>query len=216
MNNAEINYLSSESVCRLFSFEEDKVTILLKGYNLRRTSLIKEVEKLLNKRDSISDKKNGLIVKFDKLDLINGLDKVVEKYNELIEFYIENKNYKAMSKELKRISDVFTPILFDLSVNGIDITRSGKISIDKKQMKKRTSKNLDGFLKLILKEGGFIDKIMAIAINRISEEQLRQSEKKVHAVGNLYTHVNGKTMSAEPLFLIDSSRINMDYRSAKI
>lgn len=213
MNNAEINYLSSESVCRLFSFEEDKVSILLKGYNLRRTSLIKEVEKLLNKKELFPDTKNKLIVKYDSIGLLSGIEKVVEKYNNLIEFYIENKNYKAISKELKRISDVFTPILFDLSVNGIDITRTGKISLDKKQMKKRISNNLENFIKIILKEGGFIDKIMSISIARISEEQLRQSEKKVYAVGNLYSHVNGKTMSADPLFVIDSSKINMDLES---
>lgn len=213
MNNAEINYLSSESVCRLFSFEEDKVSILLKGYNLRRTSLIKEVEKLLNKKELFPDKKNTLIAKYDSIGLLSGIEKVVEKYNNLIEFYIENKNYKAISKELKRISDVFTPILFDLSVNGIDITRTGKISLDKKQMKKRISNNLESFFKIVLREGGFIDKIMSISIARISEEQLRQSEKKVYAVGNLYTHVNGKTMSADPLFVIDSSKINMDLES---
>ena len=216
MNNAEINYLSSESVCRLFSFEEDKVTILLKGYELRRTSLIKEVEKVLKKLGSLPEKKVGLKSKKDVQELINGIEKIVEKYNNLIEYYIENKNYKAMSKEIKRVNDVFTPILFDLSIHGIDITRTGKISLDKTQMKKRINKDVEGFYRLILFEGGFFEKIMAIALAKISEEQLRQSEKKVHAVGNLYSHVNGKTMSAEPLFVIDSSKINLNYGSVSI
>ena len=68
MNNAEINYLSSESVCRLFSFEEDKVSILLKGYNLRRTALIKEVEKVLKKIGTLPDKKSVLAVKYDSIE----------------------------------------------------------------------------------------------------------------------------------------------------
>lgn len=80
MNNAEINYLSSESVCRLFSFEQDKDQSFINGYNIRRDRLAKELLTFLDEKNQNSlSKKNFLstdenVIKIKKTSASTSLD----------------------------------------------------------------------------------------------------------------------------------------------
>lgn len=59
MNNAEINYLSSESVCRLFAIEKDRDVSFYNGYEIRKNRLIKDLISLLDaKNENSLNKKN--------------------------------------------------------------------------------------------------------------------------------------------------------------
>lgn len=206
MNSAEINYLSSESVCRLFMFEEDKRLAFLNSYEVTRDRVVKEIEKMASSKVINFSNKNNIL---SGDEIIESFSSVIEKYNDLIDLLISNKNYTFVNRELKRIQDSISSILYELSLIGVDITLSSKICIDKKRMKKKIADDPQFVKKYLFKESGLLDKIMfLIKTSNINYDQITKNDGKKAMVMNMASKVKGKTISHEPYFIIAEADSN--------
>ena len=145
-----------------------------------------------------------IISTFDTNEIVKSIEGVINKYNNFIEYLIDNKNYVVVFKELKKYQESLNSMLYELSLLGIDITLSGKVSLDRKKLKNKIIKDSMYTFRYLFKEGGFISKLLVlVSAQNISIDQIVHSTSKKAYVINYFERVNGKTMSHEPFYMIE-------------
>jgi len=142
----------------------------------------------LNKNVKIELKSEGLVYIKNVIavgEVIKELEYILNSYNLFIDCLIQNKDIKIVSKELKRFPEALLSLVYELSTIGLEVNLTGKISCDKKKLKKALMEDLKNVKSVIIKKGGLADRIIAVLNDlRINRDTLNSKSKSKFVIKN--------------------------------
>lgn len=211
-NDFDISIKGDETLKKLLTFEtiEEASDYVYEIGGKEYTSQNKEVEIAKNLIVTLIDTGyTDIISTFDVDEVISNVSVVIDKYNDLVDYLIENKNYVIISKELDRYQETLGTLLYELSVLGIDLMRTSRIALDKRTLKRKLLNDSQYASKYLIKEGGLLSKLqLLLDTSNITLNSISRSDDKKAMVMNMFGKVNGKTISHEPYFMIAQSEKN--------